>query len=267
MKKDNVFKQLKNSIYNIKKMAIYSRQGVGRAILYALLFCAILGIGKATIISISLNSSINQIENLLEREKYNFKIANDKLEIKASPIKEELSGILVYIDDEKKLDEVKDLKKIMVNSDIYILILEDGIIINSNSSDYSLGKTELKYSELLIDEITNESLISALGFTKVILIIGTFFSSMLITFLYYLFNAVFIAVFIMLISSMYKVNLKYSESYSVVMYAATLPNILVFIFNIFMPTVYFSTVSIIGTILISVIIIKEISRNKLEKVV
>ena len=64
-----------------------------------------------------------------------------------------------------------------------------------------------------------------------------------------------------------RVKLKYSELVSLVLYTATLPRVIVLIFSLIAPNVYFDTIGIIGTLLYTILILKEMKKNNIDKLV
>lgn len=264
MKRDNIFIRFKNSIYNIRKIACYSKEGVGRALLYTLLLCLVLGIGKGISIGIRVNKSINQIESLLSEDKYKFKIENGELDVKTSPISEESSGILVYVNDEIKLEERNNINEVLVDSDMYLIILKDGIEIGSKNPEMLVNEYKIYYKDLPINILTNKEVIASLGMTKIFISIFQSIFQIIYTLIYYLMDALIVTVLSMLFNIIFRINLKYSEMYSMVLYVATLPNLIVLFFNIINPTLYLTYVVDVGTILFVFLILKGIRSDILN---
>lgn len=264
MKKDNLFKKFRYSLYNVRKISTYCKEGLGRAILYTLVLSVFLGIVQFIIQAVEINKVYNKIENALSDEKYKFNITNGVLDINTSPITEEESGFLLYIDDEIKLDNIEELDSKIVNSDIYCLVLNDGLQIGTN--DYRNSIVNFKYSDIGLDGFTNDNLKSSLVFSRVafpILLVMQILS----TFVYYLFDAIIISIFVTLSMIILRVKLKYSELVSLVLYTATLPRVIVLIFSLIAPNVYFDTIGIIGTLLYTILILKEMKKNNIDKLV
>lgn len=267
MKKDNLFKRFKYSIYDMKRMAIYCKEGFGRALLYTLLLCVFLGLIKSIYSGIIINKDFNNINELLSQEKYNFEIRNGELDIKTSPIKEEKSGILIYVNDEVTLDKKSELNNIIVNSDFYIIVLKDGIEIGSNSDVYPAMPSTMSYSDFGLNNVSNKELIASLSFTRILLIIMNTGITMVFTFMNYLFNAVIVALFSLLSAALLRIRIRYGQILSLVLYAATLPSILVLIFSFISPSVYFESVGIVGTLLYTVLILRDMKKNGIDYLV
>ena len=83
-------------------------------------------------------------------------------------------------------------------------------------------------------------------------------------FIYYLLDAVIIALFAFINVIIFKETINYSELFSLVIYTATLPNILVLILSLISPSTYFGTVALIGTLLYTFIVQRHmrISENE-----
>ena len=267
MKKDNLFKRLRYSIYDMKKMSIYCREGFGRALLYSLVLCVLLGLVKSVYAGISINKDFNGINKLLSQDKYSFEINNGELNIKTSPIKQEKSGFLIYVNDEVTLEQKSDIKNILVNSDFYIIVLKDGIEVGGNSDIYPVDPYIMTYSDFGLDKITNKELAASLVLTKVLLIAMNTGMQMIFTFMNYLFYAVIVAVFSTLSAALLKIRMKYSQILSLVLYAATLPSIIVLIFSFISPSVYFESVGIIGTLLYTILILREMKKDGIDYLV
>ena len=264
MKRDNLFKKFKYSLYNAKKIAIYCKEGLGRAILYTLVLSVFLGLVQFIVQAVEINKVYNKIESALSDEKYSFNITNGVLDINTSPINEEESGFLLYVDDETTLDNIEKLESKIVNSDIYFLVLNDGFQIGSN--DYRNSLVSFKYSDIGLDGFTNDDLKTSLVFSKVtfpILLVMQILS----IFIYYLFDAIIISVFVTLSMFILRVKLRYSELISLILYTSTLPRVIVLIFSLIAPNVYFDTIGIIGTLLYTILILNEMKKNNIDKLV
>ena len=72
MKRDNLFKKFRYSLYNAKKIATYCKEGLGRAILYTLVLSVFLGLVQFIVQAVEINKVYNKIESALSDEKYSF---------------------------------------------------------------------------------------------------------------------------------------------------------------------------------------------------
>ena len=86
-------------------------------------------------------------------------------------------------------------------------------------------------------------------------------------FIYYLFDAIIISVFVTLSMFILRVKLRYSELISLILYTSTLPKVIVLIFSLIAPNVYFDTIGIIGTLLYTILILNEMKKNNIDKLV
>lgn len=259
-KKDNVFVRLIKCIYDIKSYPKYIVDGVGKALLYAVLFTFIIGGVKGAVTTYEVNKSINQTVQTLKEDKYEFEIKNGTLELKSSPVKFDDNNALLYFDKEKTLQDVDDLKSLTVNADVYVLMLKDGVYLNSNSQSIPDGQS-IKYSELLIDgneKIDNEYIINLLNSLKSIIFFMIIIISIISTFIWYVVMSALIAVFSLLISRLLRLNLRFSHIFSLSMYTGTFPNVLITILFLFVPTVPLDTAAIIGTLLLNYVVLKNI---------
>lgn len=260
MKKDNILVRIKNSIYSVNDMAIYCKQGIGKAILYALVLCSIIGAVKGIILGINVNSVFNKSIIELQKDEYEFEIKDGILDIKKSPIEIEQNSLLFYVDDDITLDNVEDLKSKTVNEDQYILILKDGVSVSSIGMNYTMT-----YNQIIQNEsINNSYVIDMIKVTKIFTIVFAIILNILSVFIYYLLDAVIIALFAFINVIIFKETINYSELFSLVIYTATLPNILVLILSLISPSTYFGTVALIGTLLYTFIVQRHmrISENE-----
>lgn len=263
-KKTNIFRKFKNSLYNIKEVPKYIKEGVGRAILYALVFSVLVGLANGIATVYRLNESINSTTELLKEDKYKFKIENGILNINNSPINLEQSNTLFYLDDEKTLDQADDLRNITAHVDAYVLLLKDGLIINSNTiSITGMNDTKVKYTDITEEaEITNENIISILNlFSKMIFAI-VIIAAIITGFISLLFNSLLVALASMLTNNLLGLRLKLQEVFSLAIYAATLPMIIVTILSIIRPDVYFDSAGLLGTLLYSFFVLRNIKKER-----
>jgi ABC-type transport system involved in multi-copper enzyme maturation permease subunit len=79
--------------------------------------------------------------------------------------------------------------------------------------------------------------------------------------MFYLFTALMIAIFSLFPSTVFGLGMKLGRLFSLVIYAATLPSILILILTILIPNVPFDTAGMIGTILYTYIILNDIRKE------
>lgn len=259
-KRDNVFVKLIKCMYDIKSYPKYFVDGAGKALLYAAIFTIIIGGVKGAATTYEVNKSINQTIQTLKEDKYEFEIKNGILELKSSPVKFDDNNALLYLDKEKTLQDIDDLKSLTVNADVYVLMLKDGIYLNSNSQSVPAGQS-VKYSELPIEgdeKIDNGYIIDMLNSLKSIIIFMIITISIISTFIWYVVMSALISVFSLLISRLLRLNLRFSQIFSLSMYTGTLPNALITIFFLFVPTVSLDTAATVGTLLLNYVVLKNI---------
>lgn len=253
--------KFRKSLYNIKEMIKFSKQGLGRAILYAILLCTFFGLGKGIIYSVKVNSYLNVVIDNLQDDKYKFGINQGELDLETSFIKEEINGNLVYIDDSIKVDEYDKLKSIFVQADQYVLILKDGIMVNSNLTN-SLPPIKMSYRDLGIENIDNDFAIKNIKNKKILVFPIICIYIIIFSLVTYLLDAFIIALLALLNIFILRLDISFSKVFSLVIYAATLPSILVLLLTIISPSTDFSKVSALGTIVYTFIILNYIRKDK-----
>lgn len=263
MKKDNVFVRIKNSIYNVRKIYEYSTYGLDKALLYTLLFCLLIGIvslagfNKSKLTSIS--SFCNSMSNIISDN--NVEVRNGEIDTNGNKIKKEVDDYYIYMNEDISLKDSDDVK-INSYSTYTVLFLKDGIRIEL---DDTMMDTEWKYSDFLGNsELSSERFTSLLNSAKVMSIVIVCVSSVLFTFINYFISAMIAAFCVMTCNIIFKTRIRFGQMFSLTIYAATLPTIMVTLFNLFRPDVNFAIVCLLGTIIYSILIIKEISKNKID---
>lgn len=267
--KTNIFKKFINSIYNLDEFPKYIRDGVGKAVLYALLLSIFLGGIKGITGVIDINSSINEAIETISEEKNKFLISNNELDLESSPIKIENRGVLFYADENVKISEVSSLKSMTVHEDINFLMLKDGLYIETNSSsiETSVDNVELYYSDLdLGDGISNLDVIDNIESVKPMLSTGIIIFYMIEEFLEYMMSAFLIALLTVIPIKLLGVNFGLSNVFSLVIYAYTLPNLLVLILSIIFPGILFDTAGMVGAMVYTYLAIKNIKQSLNRKV-
>lgn len=266
MKKTNILAKFKNSIYNIKEIPGYINEGLGSAILYALLLCLFLGLGKGIALSLNIKQSMDNVSESLKEDKFKFTIENGILDIDTSPLKIDEDNFLIYIDDNLTLDKANELKNFTVNANNYVLVLKDGLIINSNMGIINQGAVKkITYSDLIQnDEISNDYLISQIEISSILVVVLVIIAVIFSTFISFIRNAFFIGLFSMLNSVIFRLDLKISQLFSMAIYAGTLPSLLVLALSLFAPLVNFETASMVGTMVLSFFILRNMGiKNKI----
>ena len=262
--KTGIIKRFVNSIYNVDEFPKYVRYGVPKAIIYALFLSLFIGGIEGTFKFINVNNNMNEVSNMINQDEYNFKIDNNYLKLDNSPIMFEDNRMLFYVDQDIKIAEADELRKITVNKDVNFLVLKDGLFIKTNGEYDNIGDIKLYYSEMSLDrEIKNSDIINIIQSSKpmiCVLIIGTY---ILQGFFMYIISAFFIAVLTIIPSKLLGVNYRLSDLFSLVIYAYTLPNLLVMVLSIVFPNILFDTAGMIGAIVYTYLAIRHV-RNQIN---
>jgi hypothetical protein len=110
-------------------------------------------------------------------------------------------------------------------------------------------------------EINNEFVINIINSFKSIIYFIVMVVSIVQAFITYLITTLFISVFSMISNRLLKLNLNLGELFSLVAYVGTLPNILITILTIIIPTVIFSTAGIVGTVVYVGLILNNMKKE------
>lgn len=254
----NIFKKFITSIYDLKVFSKYAKDGLSKAILYALFMTFIIGGINGIFIGYRLNEGISRINNELKSDEYQYSIKNGELRINKSPIKFEEENILIYIDKDILMDEDDTLRKITVHKDFNILILKDGIVINN-----LIDKYEIPYNNLIIESSLS---INNFNLLKILILIISCITVSIITFFELIINSLIVVAIASIITIFMKMVVKYSALYSITLYAATLPLIIKIVLEIINPNVDLNTVFIIGTLTYVILILNYIKSELIEKI-
>ena len=262
--KTGIIKRFVNSIYNVDEFPKYVKYGVAKAVVYALILSLFIGGVKGTFKFIDMNNRMNEVSDMINQDEYNFKVSNNYLELDNSPIMFEDNRVLFYVNKDIKIDEADDLRKITVNEDINFLVLKDGLFIKTNGDYDNIGDIKLYYSEMSIDkDITNSDIVNIIKSSKpmmCILIIGSYIFQ---GFFMYIISAFFIAVLTIIPSKLLGVNYRLSDLFSLVIYAYTLPNLLVMVLNMIFSNILFDTAGMIGAMVYTYLAIRNV-RSKIN---
>lgn len=264
MSRDNIFKKFTNSIYKPNEAyRKYIKEGIGKSIIYALLLCLILGGIKGGIQAFKFNYELKNTISKLEDDRYKFEIKDGELNIESSPVKIDENNILIYVDKDKSIEDEDSLKSLTIHEDTYVLILRDGMIVDSNMSENPYAtKMKYTYKEMQIaDNINNENVIKGIENMKVPII--SFFIIIFMTqeFINYLVTAFLIAVIFLLLSRVLGFTLKLAEVFSLVIYVQTLSVLLVTALTIVIPGVLFDMAGMVGTSLYMFLTLKNIKKE------
>lgn len=265
-KRDNFFKKFINCIYNLKSLVMYPKYGIGKAILYVFIMTAIFGTLRGLIIGYNTNKELSDLSTTLQSEEYKFNIENGILNLEKSPLKVESTSTLIYIDGDKNLNEINELREIVIHNDNNILFLKDGICIQTG--EY---KQQAYYKDLLgNNKLDNKTLYEQSSYIKKMVLAILIMYTIFFTFINLLINCLFVTAFASVVLIIMKVFMKYSVLYSLSLYVSTLPFIFQTILQIVFPTnIKLDTMFIAGTLAYMIFILKyikdEMIKNKLNK--
>ena len=179
-----------------------------------------------------------------------------------SPLKIDNGNTLIYLDENKDISQSEELKNITVHVDSYILILKDGIVTNS---EVMLGFSQAKYSDFLGDMIiTNDNIVETLRLSSKFIYAIIPIITILETFITLIMDALIIAAMLLLTNFIFKLGLRFSQLFSLAIYTATLPAILILILNVIVPNVYLDSVRVLGTFLYSFIVLRNM-RSEIDE--
>ena len=212
------FKKFFNSLFNFKAYNTFLAQTTGKAVLYMLILCALLGIINCTSFASYLNSYLPPFKEELEKNIPEFEFKNGKLTFEGDMpivIKDEEADIIVYIDTENPIDN-----SILDDYSNGFLITSDSFSVKQGINTQSMNLSSLNGTNLnkdtFIDFIPNK--------------IPMFFIMVVyIFFVLFLFLSKLIGAFIILgiagtiLSKIMNKPLKYSESFRLGLYALTVP--------------------------------------------
>lgn len=261
MKRDSFFSKLKNNIYNIKTFSEYVRDGLGRAILYALILSLIIGGIQGVYMGFKIKNNINEGIVEFNEPKYDFSIKNGVLEMKDSPIKFDEGNMVVYIDSNKDLSQSEKIEDEYVHGDMYILLLKNGIKVGSGG----LNK-DILYNDAFTGEYTNKTIIEQLKVASAIIIPLTIVFTIFQYFMTLILNCLIVAAFSIIIGMIMGLRMKASAMYSLAVYAGTLPSILLLPFSLIRPDIYFDTPFIAGAVIYVIFILRYIKKDLLKKI-
>ncbi|MBN1050474.1 MULTISPECIES: DUF1189 domain-containing protein [Clostridium] len=264
-KTDNFFKKFINCIYNLKALITYPKYGIWKAILYVLLMSIILGGIRGITIGYKIDRELSNLSTMLQEDKYKFNIVDGVLHTENSPLKIEETSSLIYIDENKSLNEIDDLRDITVHNDNNILFLKDGV-----SLEAGMYKQQAHYKELIGDsKLDNGILFGELSYVLKIIVAIVILYTILFTFINTLINCLFVTAFASFSLIIMKVFMKYSILYSLSLYACTLPFIFQIILQSIFPNINLDTMFIVGTLVYVIFILKYIkdgmTKTKLNK--
>lgn len=251
--KDNTgfFKKFMTSVYDINVFSKYAKEGIIKSIIYILIICTGVGIIKGGVLGYKLNRGLNIITQYLQGNGKNIYIKDGLLTLDSS-IANVNSDIYIYSD--KTINEDIDFKEIFYDSKIDLLILKDGIAFNNYGSIYALN-----YSDMFMGEdINSDRIISGANIFSVVIVTAIIVLNIFEELRDLVFNYLIIVTAVLLISMFMKMVVKYKALWSLVIYASTMPLIIVTILNLLKPNINFDLTFIGGTFTYVVLTLKHI---------
>jgi len=260
--KNNMFNTFFKSIYDVGYFSISARRGIKRAIIYMILLTIMLGGIKGIFLGRTYYKQVSKISYIFQQNDYNIYIENNKLNTDNSPIIfKDIDKLVLYIDDKKSVsDKLDNIKGITPNS-TKLLILKDGIVFENIDNTYVA-----EYSKFLnCKSISGNTIKSYIKNLRVIFPIIFITANILIEFVILLVDYFIIVTIASLISLFMKMIIRYGALWALVIYASTLPLIIVTILEIIRPDVDFEVTFIVGTLTYIIIIFKSIKAEIIER--
>lgn len=225
---------------NPKKYVYLYKEKIGSAFLYILIISVILGLITG-LMNIYFFSTVEETTKMfLKQENTKFEMKDGILDFEASPVKEEEGAALLYIDTDKNLSEVEELRSVFIHKEISTILLSDGIIVRSGSEEISYKYSDLGLGIMDFDNEVVISMLEQLNIIKYILVPIIIAAKYIQLMLY----ALFISLFGVLTNLMCGRKMPYGNIYNLSLYAATVPAII----NLIIPIGSYSV--IIGGIIL-----------------
>lgn len=256
--KTNFFKIFINSIYDINVFTEYAKEGIMKAIIYILIVCFGIGIVKGGILGYKLNSGISSITRYLQSNGKNISIKNGLLTLDSN-----ITNVdsYIYLDKDRMIDQDIDYKNIFYDGKIDLLILKDGIAFNNYGSIYALTYNDIFKSE----DVNSQTIINATNSLSVVIIGIVIVINIIELVKNLVFNYIIIVTAALLISIFMKMVVKYKALWSLVIYASTLPLIILTILNLLKPNIDFDFTFIGGTLAYVILTLRHIKNEIIQK--
>lgn len=225
-KKLNFLSRFKISSFKIKQYSLLLKDGLNKAIGYALILSLIIGIFLGAIQFTLLTTIEKELKIALEKEEFEFEMNEGVLDFKASPYKLEEGGTVIIIDSNKTLNDSESFRNVTVHKDISTVFVKDGIIVRENGNEYKLKYTEIP---IVNKSINNQEAINILNKVKPIKYI-VFIAMIVITYISILFKALVISLIGIISNKMNGSKLKYKDILKISLYSLTVPVLINLIF-------------------------------------
>lgn len=256
--KNGIFKIFITSVYDIRVFPEYAKLGVMKAIIYILIVCCGLGIVKGGFLGYKINLGISSITKYLQSEGKDISIKNGLLNLDSNITN---ADNYVYLDTDRTVNDDIDYNNIFYNNKANLLILKDGIAFNNYGSVYVLDYNGLfKIQDVDSETIINKAKTFSVGIIGIMILIN------IIELIKNLaFNYLIIVTAALLVSIFMKMLVKYKALWSLVIYASTLPLIILTILNLLNPNINFDFTFIGGTLVYTILTLRHIKDEIIEK--
>lgn len=213
--------------FNPKKYIFLIKESLGKSFIYVAIISIILGFIQG-VINIKLFDYIEKsVVDILNNDKYRFEIKEGNLQFYNSPYKYDEGQLIVYIDSNKKIGNIRELDNITIHKDNAIILLQDGLCIRNN--DYEI---EFTYNDLLLNStLNNKKIVNSIeSYNNIKYMIIP------IVILFNIIQFIICSLLISLIGVLFNIfsldNFKYSNIYKLSIYASTLPIIIMMFISI-----------------------------------
>ena len=213
--------------FNPKKYIFLIKESLGKSFIYVAIISIILGFIQG-VINIKLFDYIEKsVVDILNNAKYRFEIKEGNLQFYNSPYKYDEGQLIVYIDSNKKIGNIRELDNITIHKDNAIILLQDGLCIRNN--DYEI---EFTYNDLLLNStLNNKKIVNSIeSYNNIKYMIIP------IVILFNIIQFIICSLLISLIGVLFNIfsldNFKYSNIYKLSIYASTLPIIIMMFISI-----------------------------------
>lgn len=249
IKKDKIgfFEKLRISIFNINRYNELLKLRFSHAIVYSLVLSLITGsiLGGMTINF--MNKVEHSVRGMVLSEDFKFEMNNGILDFKNSPIKKDYGKFLILLDTNISLDEVDNVKNILVHKDSSLALLKDGVYLNIGGQ-----KFEYNYGNNL-ERIDNEVILNSLGAMNIFKVI-MFLAALLGTTLQLIFNSLILSILGLILNQITNKKMRYSNILKLSIYSMTLPVLISIVYPI----------GILGIVIASVYYLIFMSKFKIE---
>ncbi|WP_294376622.1 DUF1189 family protein [uncultured Clostridium sp.] len=258
--KINFFKKFIASIYDMDSFSKYAKEGLLKAIIYIMIVCAFIGIIKGGFLGYKINSEINSIINYIEHNEINISIRDGMLDLESDITKSSFDNI--YFDN-IKIYEYTDFSNVFYNNKADILILKDGIVFN-NYGDIEI----LNYRNIFPGEyVDSQTIINTVKSFLMLITLAIIPVSILNIVKGLIINYLIVVTAALLVSLLMKMVVKYKALWSIVIYASTLPLIILTVLNIIQPNINFDMVFVGGTLTYVILILRYIKKEIIQNLI